>query len=120
MADKLLIVLSNSDPNEHSEVVAPLFQAAVAAAMEYEVEVIFTGRAAELARRGVAERLVGREGRSAYDYLKEAHAAGARFKACTQAVDVWRDELIPEVEETVGGAYLISEAMDADTVTLTY
>jgi hypothetical protein len=35
-------------------------------------------------------------------------------------VDVWRDELIPEVEETVGGAYLISEAMDADTVTLTY
>ncbi len=27
---------------------------------------------------------------------------------------------IPEIEETVGGAYIISQAMDDDTVTFTY
>ena len=44
MADKLLIVLMNTDPNNPSELGAPFLQACVAAAMEYEVEVIFTGR----------------------------------------------------------------------------
>ena len=54
MADKLIIVMMNSDPANPSELGAPFFQAAVAAAMEYEVEVLLTGRAGELARKGVA------------------------------------------------------------------
>ena len=33
------------------------FQATVAAAMDYEVEVILTARAGELAKKGVAEKL---------------------------------------------------------------
>ena len=122
MADKLIIVMMNSDPANPSELGAPFFQAAVAAAMEYEVEVLLTGRAGELARKGVAEKLQVQEGsgRTVYDYIKEAHEAGVRMKVCTPSLELWGDDLIPEIEETVGGAYLISEAMDDSTVTFTY
>lgn len=122
MADKLLIVMVNTDPANPSELGAPFFQAAVAASMEYEVEVVFTGRAGELAKQGVAERLFLQAGssKSVYDYIREAHEAGARFKVCTPTLDVWGDDLIPEVGETVGAAYVISEAMSEGTVTFTY
>ena len=122
MADKLIIVMMNSDPANPTELGAPFFQAAVAAAMEYEVEVLLTGRAGELARKGVAEKLLVHEGsrRTVYDYIKEAHEAGVRMKVCTPSLEIWGDDLIPEIEETVGGAYLISEAMDDSTVTFTY
>jgi predicted peroxiredoxin len=122
MADKLLIVMVNTDPSNATELGAPFYQAAVAAAMEYEVEVIMTGRSGELAKKGVAERLHVQEGsaKTVYDYIKEAHEAGVRFKVCTPTLELWGDDLIPEIEETVGGAYLISEAMDDATVTFTY
>ncbi len=122
MADKLLIVMVNTDPSNGSELGAPFFQATVAAAMEYEVEVIMTGRAGELAKKGVAENLFVQEGsdKSVYDFMKDAVEAGVSFKVCTPTLDLWGDDLIPEIEETVGGAYVISEAMDDDTVTFTY
>ncbi len=122
MADKLLIVMVNTDPTNGSELGPPFFQATVAAAMEYEVEVIFTGRAGQLAIKGVAEKLQVQEGsdKTVYDFIKEAHAAGVKFKVCTPTLDLWGNDLIPEIEETVGGAYIISEAMDDGTVTFTY
>ena len=122
MADKLMIVMVNTDPANPSELGAPFFQATVAAAMEYDVEVVLTGRAGELAIRGVAERIVVQQGskRTAYDFIQEAHEAGVTFKVCTPTLEFWGDNLIPEIDETVGGAYLISEAMDDATVTFTY
>lgn len=122
MADKLLIVMVNTDPKNGSELGAPFFQATVAAAMEYDVEVVLTGRAGELAKKGVAENLYVQEGspKSVYEFIKDAHEAGVHFKVCTPTLELWGDELIPEIEETVGGAYVISEAMDDDTVTFTY
>ncbi|MCB1719513.1 MAG: peroxiredoxin, partial [Candidatus Competibacteraceae bacterium] len=42
------------------------------------------------------------------------------FKVCAPILAEWGNEMIPEIEETVGGAYLISEAMDSGTVTFTY
>ncbi|MFW5453513.1 DsrE/DsrF/DrsH-like family protein [Thioalkalivibrio sulfidiphilus] len=122
MADKLLIVMVNTDPTNPSELGAPFFQATVAAAMEYDVEVVMTGRAGELAKKGVAEKLFVQEGspKSVYEFIKDAAEAGVKFKVCTPTLDLWGDDLIPEIEETVGGAYVISEAMDDDTVTFTY
>ena len=38
MADKLMIIMVNTDPTNPSELGAPFFQATVAAAMEFEVE----------------------------------------------------------------------------------
>ncbi len=122
MADKLMIVMVNTDPANPSELGAPFFQATVAAAMEYEVEVILTARAGELAKKGVAEKLHVQEGspKSVYDFIKDAHEAGVKFKVCTPTLDLWGNDLIPEIEETVGGAYVIQQAMDDDVVTLTY
>jgi predicted peroxiredoxin len=122
MANKLLIILVNTDPSNPSELTAPFFQATVAAAMEYEVEVIITGRTGELAIKGAAADIVlpQDQSRTVYDIIKDAHDSGVRFKTCVTTVEQWGDDLIPEIEEVVGGAYLISEAMDDDTVTFTY
>ncbi len=122
MADKLLIVMANSDPEKPAALGPPLFQATVAAAMEYEVEVILTGVSGKLAIKGVAEGLFMKPGspKSVYDVIKDARDAGVRFKVCTSALELWGNDLIPEIEETVGGAYVISEAMDDNTLTLTY
>ena len=122
MADKLLIVMVNTDPNNSAELGAPFFQATVAAAMEYEVEVILTGRSGELAVRGIKEKLFIKPDseQTVYDYIREAYEAGVKFKVCTPSLDLWGDDLIPEITETIGGAYIISEAMDDNTVTFTY
>ena len=122
MADKLLIMMVNTDPSNGSELGAPFFQATVAAAMEYDVEVVLTGRAGELAIKGVAEKLFVQEGspKSVYEFMKDAHEAGAKFKVCTPTLELWGHDLIPEIQETVGGAYVIQQAMDEDVVTLTY
>jgi predicted peroxiredoxin len=122
VADKLMIVMVNTDPRNAAELGAPFFQATVAAAMDYEVEVILTARAGELAKKGVAESLFVREGsgKSVYDFIKDAHEAGVRFKICTPTLDLWGNDLIPEIEETVGGAYVIEQAMDDRVVTFTY
>jgi len=123
MADKkLMIVMVNTDPRDGPELGAPFFQATVAAAMEFEVEIILTGRTGELAVKGVAEKLHVQEGspKTVYDFMKDAHEAGVHFKVCTPTLDLWGHDLIPEIEETVGGAYVIGQAMDDNTVTFTY
>lgn len=122
MAKKLMIIMVNTDPANGSELGAPFFQATVAAAMDYEVEMILTARAGELAKRGVAEKLYVKEGspKSVYDFIKDAHEAGVQFKVCTPTLELWGDDLIPEICETVGGAYVIEQAMDDDVVTFTY
>ncbi len=122
MAEKLMIVMVNTDPKNGSELGAPFFQATVAAAMDLEVEVILTARAGELAVAGVAEKLFVQEGspKSVYDFIKDAHEAGVKFKVCTPTLELWGNNLIPEIVETVGGAYVIQQAMDEDVVTFTY
>ena len=122
MADKLLIVMMNSDPHSAVQVVPVLSQATVAAAMEFEVEVVLTGRAAGLAQPGIAEKILLKpdSARTVYDVIKEMCETGVKLKVCAMGLEYWGDEVIPEVEETVGGAYIISEAMDDETVTFTY
>ena len=122
MADKLIIILMNTDPANPSELGTPFIQASIAAAMEYNVEVVFTGRAGELAKPGVAEKLyfTGDADKTVYSLMQEAAIAGAKFKICTSNLELWGDEMIPEICETVGAAYIISESMDDGTVTFTY
>ena len=122
MDKKLLIILANSDPENPEEFSAPLFQAMVAAAMSHRVEVIFTGLSAVLAVAGHAESvLLNVQGyRTVYDLIRGAHKAGAAFKVCTPALEMWGKELITEIDESIGAAYIIEEAMSDDTVTFTY
>ena len=122
MADKLIIALINANPENFSEIALPILQATVAASMEYDVELIFSGRAGKTIIRGFSETVIdsNNEARSIHDYIVEAYDAGVKFKVCTPALERWGDNLIPQIHEIVGGTYLISEAMDSDTVTFTY
>lgn len=122
MAKKLLIILVNSNPDNPEALGAPFFQATVAAAMDYDVEILMTGRAGELAKKGVAETIKIQESsvHTVYDFIKDAVDAGVVLKVCTPTIEIWGDELIPEIRETVGGGYAITEAMNDETVTFTY
>ncbi len=125
MANKLMIVMVNTDPKNSAELGAPFFQATVAAAMEYEVEVILTAGAGELAKRGVAEKLHVKAGssKSVYDFIKDAHEAGVKFYTCSPNLDLFdmkESDLIPECAGIVGGAHLIETVMEEDCKVLTY
>jgi len=114
--------MMNADPEDGPALVPPLNQACIAAAMEFEVEIVFTGRAGRVIQKGVAARTKASEhsDKTVYDVLKEAHNAGVKIKACAPVIEEIGDDTIEELDEIVGGAYIISEAMDADTVTFTY
>lgn len=122
MGKKLLIILANSDPENPEEFSAPLFQAMVAAALSHQVEVIFSGLSGVLAVAGHAENVMlnVQEHRTIYDVIMEAHKAGVVFKVCSPTLEMWGKELIAEIDETIGTAYVIEEAMNANTVTFTY
>ena len=114
--------MSNSDPATPEGCYAPLFQATIAAALSHDVEVVFTGLSGSLAIIGTAENAeVNLEShQTIYDIIKEAHKAGVIFKACNTSLKMAGEELIEEVEERVGAAYVIDEAMDDNTVVFTY
>ena len=126
MADKkLIIVMANSDPRNGEEIGAPIFQATVAAAMDFEVEVICAATAGRLMKKGVAERLWVKEGspKSVYEFIKDAHEAGVKFYCCSPNLDLFdmtKDDLIPECTGIIGGAYLIERVMEDDSEVLTY
>jgi len=126
VARKLVIIMVNTDPRNGEELGAPFFQASVAAAMEYEVEVVCTATAGRLMKRGVAENLVVKLGspKTIYDFIKDAHEAGVKFFCCSPNLDLFdmtEADLIPECAGIVGGAYVIEEIMENDeTRVLTY
>ncbi len=126
MAGKLLIIMVNTDPRNGEELGAPFFQATVAAAMDYEVEVVCTATSGQLMRKGVAEKLVVKEGspKNVYDFIKDAHEAGVKFYCCSPNLDLFDmtvDDLIPECEGIVGGAHVIEQVMEDDDIrVLTY
>ena len=126
MARKLVIIMVNTDPRNGEELGAPFFQASVAAAMEYEVEVVCTATAGRLMKRGVAENLVVKLGspKTVYDFIKDAHEAGVKFFCCSPNLDLFdmtEADLIPECAGIVGGAHVIEEIMENDeTRVLTY
>ena len=91
LAKKLVIVMANTDPRNGEELGAPIFQASVAAAMDYEVEVICTATSGRLMKKGVAESLVVKPGspKTVYDFIKDAHEAGVKFLCCSPNLDLF-------------------------------
>ena len=125
MTKKLLIVMANSDPRNSEELGAPIFQASVAAAMGYQVEVMCTGTAGRLMKQGVAQglKLKPSDSRTIYDIIRDAHTAGVKFICCSPTLDLFdfqKSDLIPECDRIVGGAYLIEAVMEGSSKVLTY
>jgi len=124
-AERLLIVLVNTDPRNGEELGAPFYHAAVAAALGYQVDVVCTATAGRLLRQGVAEKLEVKQGsgRSVYGFIQEAHRHGARFWACPANLDLFdmtAEELIPECAGMMSTTRMITELMDGECRVLTY
>ena len=83
MAEKLVVILLNSDPDNPTELVEPIYHATIAASMEYHAEIILSGRAGQLAIRRFAEKIPSprKADESIYDLLCEAYQNGVRIKA---------------------------------------
>jgi predicted peroxiredoxin len=125
MASKLIIVMANTDPRNGEELGAPIFQATVAAAMEFEVEVVCTAAAGRLMKKGVAEKLVVKPGspKNVLDFIEDAHEAGVKFYCCSPNLDLFdmtEADLIPQCSGIIGGAWLIERAMSDEYKVLTY
>lgn len=122
MSEKLLVVVTNSDPRNPCEIVEPIYNATVAASMDYDVELIFSGRAGEILVEGVANDIpsLKDESKSVYTLLQGAHEAGVQIKASKHLTLRWGEALIPEVDDVVGAGYIISEVMANTTETLSY
>lgn len=125
MAHKIVIMLLHANPDTPEALGSPFFQAAAAAAMDLEVEIYFAARATQLLRQGVAQALYpGASGeKSLYQFMQEAHRAGARFYACGGAMEehgLTGTNVIPELDEIRGGGAFIGAAIEDGVVTLTY
>ena len=125
MTRKLLIVLVNTDPRNPEELGAPFYHAAVAAAMDYEVDVICAATAGKLMRKGVAESIQLKAGnpKTVYDWVRDAHKEGARFWACPanlELFDMTQVDLIPECSGLMGAAAMLQKIMSDDHRVLTY
>ena len=125
MTKRLLIVLMNTDPRNAEELGAPFYYAAVAAAMDYEVDVLCTATAGKLMHKGVAESLVIKPGdsKTVYDWIKEAHDHGAQFWACPANLELFdkrESDLIPECKGLMGAAAMIQGIMDGECRVLTF
>ena len=121
----LLILLLNTDPRNVEELAAPLYYAAVAAAMDHEVDVLCTATAGKLLFKGVADKLHVKPGdpKTVYDWIKEAHEQGARFWACPANLELFDkddSDLIPECSGMMGAAAMIQTVMDGDGRVLTF
>jgi predicted peroxiredoxin len=125
MARRLIIVLVNTDPRNPEELGAPFYHAAVAAAMDYAVDVICAATAGKLMRKGVAEaiRIKAGQDKTVYDWIREAHGHGARFWACPANLalfDMTEADLIPECKGLMGAAAMLQNVMSDDCRVLTY
>ena len=125
MTQRLLILLVNTDPRNAEELGAPFYYAAIAAAMDYRVDVVCAATAGRLMFTGVAEKLVVKPGatKTVYDWIKEAHGHGAKLWACPANLDLFdktQADLIPECAGLLGAAAMIEDIMDGDCRVLTF
>lgn len=122
---KLLIVLANTDPRNGEELGAPFYHAAIAAALDYEVDVVCTATAGKLMIKGTAEKLHVKPGhpKTVYEWIKEARDHGARFWACPANLDLFdikEQDLIPECSGMMGAADMMQRIMGDEYRVLTY
>ena len=122
---RLLILMVNTDPRNPEELSAPFYYAAVAAAMDHNVDVVCTATAGKLMLKGVAAAIAVKPGdpKTVYDWIKEAHDQGAKFWACPANLELFdktEADLIPECSGVMGAAAMIQDVMDGDCRVLTF
>lgn len=122
MADDSVLIIMTSGPDTPRRCATPFFFAALAAAMEYEVNMFFTIDGTLLLKKGLAETVYPKAGgKPVSGFIQDALDAGVSFLACTASTelhDLTPADLIEGVK-MVGGATMWQLAEDAKT-TLTF
>jgi uncharacterized protein len=125
VSNKLAIVLWAASPEAPHLCAAPFFHAAAAAAMDAEVEMYFTSGSVRLLAQGVAASLhAGPQQReTVYAFMQHAVAQGAKFYACSHAMEeygVAESAFIPEVTGVAGVTAYAARSLDAAWSVVTY
>jgi predicted peroxiredoxin len=125
MKNHLAILLWAADPDMPYRCATPFFHAAAAAAMDAEVEIYFTSASVKLLAKGVAESLYTgpRKRETVYAFMRHAAEHGAKFYACSQAMEeygVAAQDFIPEVSGVAGAAVYMGRCLDEAWITITY
>lgn len=118
-AKKLALLLWSATSERPELCQMPFVYAAVAAAMDCEVEVHFTGASVRLLVEGVAAGLQAgpANDKSIYSFMQDAAEHGARFLGCSMAL---RDHLaagerkIAEFSGAAGAATFIMRTLDPE------
>ncbi|MDO5625411.1 MAG: DsrE family protein [Pseudomonadota bacterium] len=123
--DGVAILLWATSPDTPALLATPFFHAAAAAAMEAPVEVYFTARSVHLLVPGTADRLRASAhfDKTIGETMREAHAHGAQFFACTDALHahgIDPQALIPECRGHGGAVQFMARALDARWRTLVF
>ncbi len=119
LQNKLALLLWASTPDRPELCSMPFVYAAVAAAMDCEVEIHFTGPSVRLLVAGVAANLHSepKNTRSVYSFMQEATEHGARFLGCSMALREYLgddDTKIAEFSGTAGAATFIMRNLDSE------
>ena len=123
MDEGSFLVFVTSGPGTPQRCATPFYMASMAAAMDSTAEMIFQIDGVLLMRKGIADRLVAKEGgKSIIDFIREAKQAGVKMRVCSAALQLHgmkESDLIDECDGVVGAAYMIDRALECTRV-LTY
>ena len=90
MSEKLLFVVLSTNPESEASIASIMSQANVAAAMGFDVEVIFSGQCDVLAQKGHGDK-----SSMINSLIKTGHESGVSYKVCPRAEFDWQDDLLP-------------------------
>lgn len=124
-AEKLAILLWSTSVERPDLAASPFVYAAVAAAMDCEVEIHFAGAAVKLLIPGVAENLPTSPAgdKTLYAFMQEAAEYGVRFLGCSMAMAnhlAGQPERIPEYSAAAGAGAFVSRSLDPEWRTLVF
>ena len=115
----LALVLWATRPEQPELCAGPFMYAAAAAAMDLEVEIHFTAQSILLLRPGLADALYAGADRtrSIAMFMRDAREHGAKFLACTAAMQnfgLTRAELEPVVDGFAGASSVVGRLCRPD------
>ncbi len=122
---KLAILLWAANPTQPELCVSPFYYAALAAALDCEVEIHFGGAAVRLLIDGVAQQLYPTLGnrKPVYEFMREAADLGVKFLACAVALHEQtsaQEARIPEFSGTASATDFVLRTLDPEWSTLVF
>ncbi len=121
MAKRMLFILSTAGKGGTGGLAPALAQATVAAAMDVEVELVFTGDAGGLLLDNrLDDTLPDGSGRAVREAVEQARSLGVRLLLCSPVLARFGPEPERHVDGVVGAAWLVNESLRDDTVVLSY